>query len=443
MPLSPIAVAQAANGLGWQYLVDFSEHQTITTLQSAGLAALHTNARFESGSRPLLRNYLPSLKEYPIGATVLGSAVLPHFAIESFEWISDLGAITSSENASISSVFDSTNPNLSFGSDENPFVSPSDTYVTATTVALHEPWPKPPLSNDSSPYKYSFPQPHTLQQSLVVGVFVARNDSVAMMKDCYSPEDKFGMVSRDIALLGTTIEVNNSQALDNCYAFARVTFTAGVINCTDCPIAASATLEADMALPQYRNVKLLPDSLVSTAVHMIPETLMYITRMNSTAMPTWENLDGYAKGILSLTYQSCWNALQLKTLDAASNYSTSVTTSTSVVVAQVAATRIYIWLGLNLLILVSGAILIATQNGCKGEPVTDPQVYSLLLDSTAVTGSDEAEISDKCWNTGELTKRDREKQVRLIVPTTATAATTTIVEEESQSRPRRARLVSL
>ena len=418
MPSSklPMTMEKAGNGLGWEYLVEFSEHQYITTLQSAGLAAVHTNARFESDYRPILRTYLPALRQYTPGSTLLGSATLPHFAINTFEWISDLDSISSDEGSVISSMFNDTNANLTFGSNANPFVSPSGTYVTATTLALNEPWPRPNQSEPDAQFAYEYPQPHTLKQSLLVGVFVARNDSVAMMKDCYTPEDKYGTIPKSIALYPTYLDPESSQTLDNCYAFARITFNAGMVNCTDCPIAASGTLEADLKLKKYQDVELLPDPLVSTAVHMIPETLMYLVRMNSTAIPTWQNLDGYAKGILSLAYQCNWNALQLKMLNSTLTYSTLISQSSPVVLAQVSAKRIYAWLGLNLLILLSGAILVVAQMRHDGEPVTDPQLYSLLLDATSVAGPRGEHISEECRNTGAPEKSDGDIRVKLLLP---------------------------
>ena len=430
---SLVEIAQGANGWGWEYLVEFQEHQFLTILRSAGIAASHSNARFTSDYHPILRRFLPELRKKSTGDNIVGSVILPHLAISSFEWISDLDQITGSENRSINSVFDDSNTNLMFSSDENPFTHPSNTYTTATTLVLDESWQKPPLTTRAPPYTYDYPKPHTLQQSLLVAVFVTRNDSNAMMKDCYSSSGPYGAIPQSIALYGTYINPNDAPALDNCYAFARITFNAGVVNCTSCPLIADGTLEMDMSAERHRNVPIQPDPMVSTAVHMIPEVLTYITRMNSTAIPTWQNLDGYAKGILSLAYQCSWNALALRMTDTTSTYTTSIAGAVSVVVAKVAAGRIYAWLGLNLLILVSAGILTYFQRWCRGGPIMDPGMYLTMLDSSDVV---QGESIQNC-STGELTKRGRRKMVKLSIQSDDDNA------EVSQRGTRRDRLIAL
>ncbi|KAJ9657999.1 hypothetical protein H2198_003968 [Neophaeococcomyces mojaviensis] len=408
----PVELGKAGNGEGWEDFNNYHTHRLFAVTRSAGLAYFHSNYLFDSERATVLRSYIPQLQGYSVNETFLNSATLPHLAIESFEWISDFTTITSSESRTISSVLLEKSPNLNISQQYNPFQHPSETFVTSTVLALNEPWQKASRNNDSNSNssEYQYPQPQVLHKSLLLGVFVARNDLDAILTDCHDPSKYFGPIPSGIELYDT---YNRNNVLEHCYAFARISFSAGVIQCMNCLMVDDGVVEADLTRQEYRDLKLLADPMVSTAVQMIPEALSYITWMNSTFMPTWQNLDGYAKGIVSLAYQTNWNALQLRLTSPGSTYLANITTSYPVLVAQVNMDRIWVWLALNLLVLPSGALLFAMQTKCRSNVVMQPVIHALMVNSDAVARSENSGSSAYDWRLGKITKEGKERRIRM------------------------------
>lgn len=52
--------------------------------------------------------------------------------------------------------------------------------------------------------------------------------------------------------------------------------------------------------------------------------------------------------------------------------------------ARVQAYRVYLWLGLNVLLVVSGLLLFALQKSCQIKTVNDPGFASMMMDSLEV-----------------------------------------------------------
>jgi len=90
----------------------------------------------------------------------------------------------------------------------------------------------------------------------------------------------------------------------------RVNFTAGVIHPPSSTYIKRNVIEADANDPEGGDIR--PASWVKEAVYMMSDTMNCMVRMNSTAIPTWRNLESYVRDLVRFSYMAAWTNLQQK-----------------------------------------------------------------------------------------------------------------------------------
>ncbi|KAI8623036.1 hypothetical protein F5Y19DRAFT_460142 [Xylariaceae sp. FL1651] len=93
-----------------------------------------------------------------------------------------------------------------------------------------------------------------------------------------------------------------------CYAYARMNYAAGVLECRDCPIVLDNFVESMAPCASQESLMPLPDPLVDLSLAMISQVLFYLKVINTTEAPSWENLDAYTRGMILVAYQASWNS---------------------------------------------------------------------------------------------------------------------------------------
>jgi len=95
------------------------------------------------------------------------------------------------------------------------------------------------------------------------------------------------------------------------------------------------------------------------------------------------SLEDYLCNSLITAYQSGWSALT-DTLARDSNVQTQIWEPIQMLRADVSFWRIYLYLGLHLLLTLSGVMLIYIQSLCVGKTIEDSAISTIMLDNTRV-----------------------------------------------------------
>jgi hypothetical protein len=170
-----------------------------------------------------------------------------------------------------------------------------------------------------------------------------------------------------------------------CFHFAQINYTAAATNCHGCRMVANGVVEA--ANKDLSALIPIPDSLVANAVSMISEVLFYMKISNSSQAPTWQNIEGYTRGMISIAYQASWTSL-MNQWHGPPMETSGIRTPTPVLIVQVNHLRVGTWFGLNASLTVSGILLALLQKRCRNKTVRNPVLAALLLDTTAIFHQD-------------------------------------------------------
>lgn len=331
------------------------------------------------------RRFIPSLVGTPVNST-LKNVTLPYFAIHSLDWITSRDQIEDEEMRQLELVVSESDiPAFAYGghlhSDSgtafsNPLYLGTDSarLILVNTVA----WAPAPFNNDTGFYEYPSPSIDTSQKWVVV---VSRYRG-----NCTTSSRDFGDLSGIYAYTYPSRDLG-------CYHFARINYTAAAMICHDCRIVSNSVVEAtsrsdksSQSLPSSAWTP-IPNPLVTTAISMIPEVLFYTKISNSSQAPTWQNLDGYTRGMIATAYQASWNSLTNQWRGSPME-STTISKPYPVLIAQVDEFRIFLWFALNAVLPVSGVLLALLQRRCRHKAVRDPALAALLLDTTALLERD-------------------------------------------------------
>lgn len=360
-------------------------------LSASGLASLTSPTSFTyNQSTPYhapSRRFIPSLLEAPVHSKVK-NVTMPYFQIHSLDWITSANQLVDEIEKLQRIIRDSDAPALKYSSlvFNNAFSFGTD---AARLVLVNEvPWA--PVVQDNVTYSWPFP-PATVQTA-VKWVIVAtqfKDNCTAGWPPAFGPRSDL-------------YTYNDLLPHPGCYVFARINYTAGAMVCHGCSVVLNGTVEGPtLGLP-------IPHPLVSDAISMIPEVLFFMKVSNASQAPTWQNIDGYTRGMISTAYQASWNSLansaQFSPMD-----ETEISTPYPVLVARIITWRVLAWFGLNLMLSLSGVLLAILQKSCQNKTIRNPVLAAIMLDTSAILGRD----SDGLCNSVSLQKGDDSLRLRI------------------------------
>lgn len=128
----------------------------------------------------------------------------------------------------------------------------------------------------------------------------------------------------------------------------------------------------------------MEDPMTVEALHMMPTVTSIMTLMNTTIPLREENLDVYVAALLSRSYSAAWTALTswlgeyVPPLQA--TYSAAMPSSQALVDLR----RVYIWLGIQLLLTVSGALFLVLKARTQNPALDNTTLAAFYLDSSDV-----------------------------------------------------------
>ncbi|KAH8691534.1 hypothetical protein BGW36DRAFT_388498 [Talaromyces proteolyticus] len=142
-------------------------------------------------------------------------------------------------------------------------------------------------------------------------------------------------------------------ALGSCYLFANVTIEAGVTTSQLSKYISPRVIEDQTPLD---DATIDPNTWSQEAVWLLPDVMTSLSQMNSTLLPTWNNLDLYVETLIRQSYLAAWDSFH-------NNWDTGGTISLAIpqqarVQAKVSHARVYSWLAISLLETVGGIFLI-------------------------------------------------------------------------------------
>jgi hypothetical protein len=405
-----VAITTAGESKWWDYFNTQSPYRLYTVYRAAALASIFPVSSFNRSAPPVFRRQIPSIRGLSPNST-LASVLVPRFEIHSLQWVTNQSEIDEI-NAPNTNVWDDLtigaqfSGTLNISSNDNPLFSFQDGTLA---IMNDEPWTEAPATKDGS----AFPAAAMVSDTRLVVVLFNLNNGAHEFKTCPNATSlAFGYPPSELTLLRVddqdSLSMPTGPEPRSCWAVARLNFTAGVAVCTDCPVVSDSVVEASPSPSQPLITMAHP--LVHTAIHMMPEVLKYMSIMNISLVPTWNNLDGYTFGMLSVAYQASWNSVN-NDCQTSSPGQTTAKAAFQVLNARVSKWRMLTWFGLNHLLTISGVLLAVLQSACAGKTVRNPALAALMLDTKAVLESD---TSGFC-NALELNKKDAHRRIKLVV----------------------------
>lgn len=153
-----------------------------------------------------------------------------------------------------------------------------------------------------------------------------------------------------------------SWALESCYIFANITLTAGVVTSAVSRYISSRVIEDQTPIDE---AVFEPNPWVQESFWLLPDLMTLVSLMNSSLLPTWDNIDLYAESLIRRTYLAAWDTFHMS-YDEDGSISNAIPQEPRVK-ATVSYSRVFAWLGVSLLMTVGGILLLALPLK-KGEP---------------------------------------------------------------------------
>jgi hypothetical protein len=268
-------------------------------------------------------------------ATLL-DAVLPCIRFDGIEWHK-----ANDEVPKVEWVYVADSSSLSIVDD-----SPSTYYVAGATVVFDT-----VVGRNKSQSWDVKPAPIIFNKPQVVGIMVKRVEAQEPRCSVLDPT-----IFGDVDGLDRYRLAWGDGTNDNCFFIGTIKFTAGVTVSPRSRYISGRVVEDQTPLDE---VEFVENPWVQEAIWMLPDLMTMITVMNSTLLPTYDNLDRYVELLVRQAYLAAWDMYH-DSFD--EDQKGSVYTGIPTVSRQVAGVsfaRVFAWLALNALVTLSGGLLLA------------------------------------------------------------------------------------
>ena len=364
-------ITLASDGTAWSDYRTYSEDVQAVSARALGIADTAWGG-LKAGTT--MKRILQSTTHLPVNST-LNNITIPYFTVDAIEWIKNPALNASDPADSITQHdIDAVQPGGSF----NPY------FVGALVTAFIP-------DGAWGPPTTGYPSPTTISETRTMWALYNHISSATPPTSCSPSNDGFfGGLPSDVNFY---VDVH-AGAYTNCIVFARVTYTAGAAVCDSCRLSASTVAQPDAA------VQVIADPMTFEATTLMPLLSTNMGLGGSSVSPS-ANITQYIMDILPRSYGAAWTALS-DYLAADATLTTSVTIPVPVLTAHVRLWRVYLWVVLNLMLTLSGMLLLFVQHLCVNRLVVDTDIAILLLDTRRVQEKDRYGLS----NLSKLTKED-------------------------------------
>ena len=385
----------------------YANNRLYEVYNAVGLASTATSLDFNLSVPATYKRYFPWFPVMPPNSTVTNVTV-PIFRINSFHSVRDKDEMIVDFSLIDSVITNTNNSNQNFSTTNNSFSLGSD--AGRLTIVHTKPWQASETvgvthdifpGDDYTEATYEYPAASIVTERKLVIMAMQFHGSCTPQ---YST--KFGSF-QDIYTY-ESVANGNHLADKGCYVFFDLNYTAGIATCVDCLVQSDGVAPGGLVTVGDASAQVLPDPLVETALAMMTDVLFYTEITNSSFGPTYNNMEGYVRGMLSTAYQASWNALARSFL----NDSFAETTYRRPVpglVAHLSKGRVIAWCVLNGLLTVSACLLHMVQRESNFKAVVKPWLTALFLDTSLVIIND---TSGLC-NARKVDEKDHSTYLRL------------------------------
>ncbi|KAJ1305342.1 hypothetical protein OPQ81_000358 [Rhizoctonia solani] len=359
-PDASIEIPVASVGQSWQSFKYSDAWRGRITARAASLA---TTAWGDVNETHTLKRVLPTTNQgLNINSTV-ANITIPYFSVTGITWLSNPQEELTEHQKNVDS----------FRNDLGVTPGLSSTHLLIPgTFAL--------IPNDNSTWETDAPTSDALPSSFSVSetrIVVIQTSNWGLFQDSFDLEATrwisifFGWFSdlmgtnqtqsldtqknecglKNANISGLPESVGFLPVLNRCYAFARVTYQAGVGACSECRVSSPHTVQNDSAIQMHN------DSMTQMAWWMIPDVTNLLLALNTNIPSPKANIDSYIGEVLLRSYSGAWNALHESLADN-NTLSTSYAVTVPAVMARVDMRRVYAWLCAQILVTLLGLLLL-------------------------------------------------------------------------------------
>ncbi|MDI1492666.1 MAG: hypothetical protein OHK93_005917 [Ramalina farinacea] len=170
----------------------------------------------------------------------------------------------------------------------------------------------------------------------------------------------------------------------DCYQIGTVTATAGIYAATDCEILSAGSLAKSATCFLAQNASTIKEDWIApVAFEMMSEIMKDTVMLNYTQQYMAEGLDAYTSGMVTLAYHAAWSSV-MDTLGA-DNETASIRVAEPMVQAGVSRGKLYVWLAMNLSLLVAAVLMYVALSFSSVKAIRDITLTPLMADFSAIT----------------------------------------------------------
>lgn len=356
-PLSNVPVAWDVSN-NWQLYMTYTSNRLKARVQAAGVATMMWSNDRISTNRS--RRFIENSGALSINTT-LHNVTIPYFTINSLQWINPDTLSSTDQQATRASDLCNVSDYRAVGDFAGtmcifPDESFRDYYNSWSWTGING-WPLPSK---------------VVSKSAVLMVMANRKINTT----CTITSDTFNVLP-DSGFKEDLYDNGNHD----CYMFANLTYTAGVMTCYDCVVVAPQVIESKS--PVNIN-ELEEDRMTLHALYLMAEVTSTLVDMNLSLPLAWNNFENYTQELLFRSYFASWTALTSLMGDGGPSLSTSVAIAVPTSRARVALWRVYLWFGLQGLFMLSAVAFIGLQRSAEMPLVKNPTMEVFLLDASEV-----------------------------------------------------------
>lgn len=373
-PLETKKFAEPGTSVPWNSYQQFPESRLDIVLRAAGSAYAGSLQAFDSDVT-ILRRTFPISMNIPVNSTI-ADLKIPFISIDSLEWI-NVEELTYSMRKAVDEEKENVlNITTTTGVITRPLIG--NTALLKDTQWKRR-FSKP---NGHKLSSYDFPEDIIFEGEKFVAVQVARpTDDNRESYNCTSPESPaFGLLP-DISFAAIYWGMGGDYAA-TCYAIARVKLRAGSYISPSSLVLAPGIAEAELSTPVTKHPIASP--LVEEIFAAMPEVMANMAAINMTNALMWNNLEGYVRGMLMVSYQETWSAMMTEFANGTRD--SGFHPPRNVVTAHISKWSVSTWLALNLCVLVAGVLLYYMQRGADGKTMRNKTMAAMTMDLTQLYG---------------------------------------------------------
>jgi hypothetical protein len=365
-----------SNALSWYYRFPNSRDSLVKASAGRANLALMALSNVTGASLvPPAQRMVLNLNSYPT-QSVIKNVTVPVFKIEEFEWISN---VTELPEGILEAVQHSQSGYLNI----SKYTGPLEQAIAGTSALLKdEAWRAP------SDLKLHPAEP-LISEERYAAAFVSRywNQGNPAKYGCHSAESVFDPLPEHVELINNFWNNNYSD----CIAVAKIKVSAGVTLCLqeNLPTSANSNCLLASGVILAKNAKVSADVLIPDVLAAMPEVQAMGAALSLRDASTLNGtLEATLRNSLTLAYQATWSALVDDVTDPEHNNQTEIWKPVSMLEARVLSWRMYLWLGINILLVFSALLLFATQSHYKVNSVKDPIAAAIMIDSSDVVSTE-------------------------------------------------------